>query len=450
MSIRKKIITCNFYFVVMFLAAYTINRNFMIVATLIPTMFILLTREQQFALAEILFLLPFSATMTMRTETTSLFMIPKLAFIIKYFIMGNTKISVKIVSRLIVLFMYAVLTNIFQETFPLVRILNLLLWFFIGYLMIQMLPQSKCMDITCGTFVGGTIMTGVIGLMKEMFPNLASELTENQYRNELSGEIIDRFAGLWNDPNGYTIFLICALFATVWLMQNKKIGAIKFSFLSVLLSVLGVLTLSKSCALLLVGFWACFIVLNRSITITKKIGALTLVGAICLVAASFFTDTLSELIYRFTSARGSEGKFDVTLLTSNRSNLWVSYILAIFKGNFITGFGIDAPLVGTHAPHNTYIQLLYEWGMIGTVIYIWTWSAMLFETRKQKFNIIPTLFLLIAIFFLGCVYIEFLYFMLPLMVCCGKNQQGDITNIKTSRHFLDRDCDVKSKNAFFK
>ena len=426
-TLNKKFLLCNILFSVLFLAAYSINRNIMILAAVIPCVFILFTNELSFCIAELLFLLPFSVTLTISMGTTSLFMLPKLALIVRFLIFNKGKIGSKVFVGLIFLFLYSIIVNLFKTGFPLVRVINLLLWFFIAYLIIKSLKTGRDMVIACSAFVGGVILSGVIGLLKGLFPNLSSELISAQYLNEDSGDLVQRFAGLWNDPNGYTAFLICALFAAYWLLKNRKIKVILFSVLAVTTTALGILTLSKSCALLLVGFWIYFLLSNQGMGFVKKVGAVVLIGALCILGASFYTNELSELIYRFTSAGGES--FNLSSLTTHRSTIWSDYLRESFNGDFFFGFGIDAPLVGGYACHNTYLQLLYEWGMVGITVYLITWIAVIRQPSFNRTNIVAVLFLLVTIFFISCTYIEFLYFLLPFMICIGRVKSDEKTYI---------------------
>ena len=422
MSFAKKSAMCNICFIVFFVMSYLTNRNLMIVSVLIPTIIIIISKDVAYAVAEAMFLLPFSATMTLNSGETSLFMLFKLALIILYFFSCNRKIRSNFFCVLLSLFIYSLLVNMLKGELPVVRILNLLLWFFLAYILIDVLKTDTEINYVCKLFISGVCISGFVGLCRDFIPALSNELANAQYYNETSGEFVERFAGLWNDPNGYTVFLICALFAALWLFTNKKINAVYFAIVTLILSALGILTLSKSCALLIIGFWIYFVFSNGKVGIVKKICAVSIVITVCLAGFSQYEAELNELIYRFTSA--SKSGFSMANLTTERSTIWKNYLTTIANGDFLFGFGIDAPTVNGYACHNTYLQLLYEWGSAGAFVYIITWINVL-DTKRKKMNYIPLSFLLITIFFLSCIYIEFLYFFIPFMICIGGCAEDD-------------------------
>ncbi len=425
MSINKKMIICNIGFIAMFIAAYSVNRNLMIVAAIIPTAFILLNNNLFSGLSELFFLLPFSQTMTISMGTTSLFMLPKLALIVVYFVKNKFRINIRMFMALITLLLYSLLINGLKTNFPIIRIMNLILWFLIAFILCQTIKKADDMKITSSSFVVGVIVSGIIGILKDYLPNLASDLISAQYLNESTGNIVQRFSGLWNDPNGYTIFLICSLFALFWLLNNKCIKVIGFAILAAMISALGIMTLSKSCALLLIMFWAYFLISNQGMSMRQKIGSGLVFVVLCVLGASLYESEVSELIYRFTSSNQNGSGINFGALTTHRNTIWDDYVDAIWQGDFIFGHGIDAPLVGEYACHNTYLQLIYEWGIFGTLIYIAIWVCMMKKDGNVKQNYVPLLFLLVTIFFISCVYIESVYILLPFILCIGAVRKDD-------------------------
>lgn len=416
---NKKMIICNIGFIAIFIAAYSVNINLMIVAAIIPTAFILFNNNLSLGISELLFLLPFSQTMTISTGTTSLFMLPKLALLFIYCVKNKFCFNKKIVLALATLLLYSLFINVFKANFPIVRILNLVLWFFIAFILCQTIKKADDMKIISSSFVAGVIVSGIIGMLKEYLPNLAKYLISAQYLNESTGNIVQRFSGLWNDPNGYTIFLICSLFALFWLINNKYIKIIGFAVFAAIISALGIMTLSKSCAILLIMFWAYFLISNQGMSMKQKLGFGFVFVVLCVLGASLYENELSELVYRFTSSNQNGSGINFAALTTHRSAIWNEYINAIWQGDFAFGYGIDAPLVGGYACHNTYLQLIYEWGILGTLFYVVIWVCMVLKDEKAKQNYVPLFFLLVTIFFISCVYIESIYFMIPFLLCIG-------------------------------
>lgn len=419
MSAQTKMIVYNLIFLFLFIAAYSFNRSLMYIATLTAVIFIFTIKDIHYCVGELFFLLPFSATMIISPGTTSLFMLPKLVVIAVFLYKSKGRIKQTVLLSGGILLVYALASSLLIGNLPITRIVNLLLWFFIAYVIFDTTKTGITVEGT--SFVYGVILTGIIGLVKDYIPNLSSELVKAQYLNESTGVFVERFAGLWNDPNGYTVFIICSLFVIQWELINNKINFGGFVIKAVVLSVFGLLTLSKSCILMMLLFWICFILFQRNVSKMMKMVMIVLFFACLVLLYLRYSDMVQEVIYRFT--KGNSGSsISLAALTTYRSLIWRDYLVAIWSGNFLFGSGIDAPLIGGYACHNSYIQLLYEWGIIGGMVYIGTWIGVLKQSPKtlHRRNWFPFLFLIVLVLFISCVYIEFLYLLLPLSLRVGE------------------------------
>lgn len=394
----------------------------MILATFTIVIFIFSSKKIHYGLSELFFLLPFSSTMILATGTTSLFIFPKIALIIIFLFKKQGRLRYISLLSIILLFIYALSINTILGNLHLLRIINLALWFFIAYIIIDTTKDGIFMESIA--FISGIILSGIIGFGKDYIPNLSSELINARYLNETTGSFVDRFAGLWNDPNGFTFFIICGLLFLQWSLINKKITLSTFSISSIILSIFGLVTLSKSCIILMILFWIYFILCQHSIGVNKKIGILTIFTIFFLIFYSKFSYLFIELIYRF--GKGSSiSKISLDVLTTSRSMIWSKYLSNIWLGtSFIFGRGIDAPLIGSFSYHNSYIQLIYEWGLIGSIFYIGTWINLLKQTNNIPYrrNWIPLLFVMSLFFFVSYLYIEYSYFLLPLVIRAGETK----------------------------
>ena len=399
----------------------------MVVATVVITFFIIRVRNMHYRIAELFFLLPFSATMNLSTGMTSLFLFPKLAVIIMYLFKSKGKMSKRLITTLFFLVIFSVGSNILMGTIPVTRVFNLVLWFLIAYIIFDVMREGIAVE--SWAFVCGVIFSGLIGLLKDFIPRLAAELVSAQYLNESTGVIVVRFAGLWNDPNGFTFFIICSLCVFQWMLMNRRITIRAFIIGVVILSSFGLATLSKSCILMMLLFWICFIFFQNSVNIKVKIGTILLLGGCLILLYSSYSEMLMEVVYRFT--RGSTGSnISFASITTLRNSIWGDYLSAYWSGNILFGNGIDAPIVGGYGCHNTYIQLLYEWGIIGVTVYLGLWINVLKSVQRtiNKRNWVPFLFLLILAFSISCLYIEFFYFLIPFMLRAGESEHADEKN----------------------
>lgn len=416
---RTYFIVGNVVVILCFLAAYRFNRIFMIFAAVLSVVIIIAVRDIKYAMAELLFLLPFSATMNLSDGTTSLFILPKIIVILLFLKMNKNRLRANFVKTMIIFISFAFVINCFREEFNFMRIINLILWFFIAYILIE--TGKRNIRLEGFAFISGVIVSGIVGLFKEFIPTLSQTLISSQYLNEKTGELVQRFAGLWNDPNGYTCFIICALFVLLWEYRNRFINFKTFIIIGVVLSVLGLATLSKSCVLLLAVFWIYYLVFQKEISMRSKVLSISIIVVCLVLSYSKYVDVFEELIYRFTKGTSSAG-INLATLTTDRSTIWKDYLSAIWNGNIFLGQGIDAPMIGGRGCHNTYIQLLYEWGILGALIYLITWiNTISVAIKRRQFNYIPLIIILLLVMFLSSIYIEFFYFLLPLMICAGGN-----------------------------
>ncbi len=222
------------------------------------------------------------------------------------------------------------------------------------------------------TYSFSVIYASFIALFREQIPNL-QDYTGLKIAYEL-GLDVKRFCGLYTDPNYYTLTLLLGLSSMIFLYSKKRIRSIVFLYY-VAVAYFGSLTVSKSFLLMFSVVTLLFIV---SLFSSKNYfaGCCTLL----VLAIAFFlvingTVSLFDNIFsRIESASGD--------LTTNRINLWESYMTYIM-GNpkiLFIGAGISAGYLGA-AAHNTYIDFLYYYGFLGTVVFAYT---CIYAVKKNK------------------------------------------------------------------
>lgn len=183
-----------------------------------------------------------------------------------------------------------------------------------------------------------------------------------------------RFSGLYGDPNYYSVNLIISLCLIVVLHHKKQLGATAALLLSALMVGFAVMTVSKSAFLMLL--LPLLMLLYSKIKSRKyfAFAVLLIIGAglaISILAGKI--ELLDPLLSRFEAGN----------LTTGRADLWKNYADYFQKNplNFIFGVGFGGALVGVKAAHNTYIDILYYLGLVGTIPLIAVFVAI---TNKQK------------------------------------------------------------------
>jgi hypothetical protein len=117
-------------------------------------------------------------------------------------------------------------------------------------------------------------------------------------------------------------------------------------------------------------------------------GAITL-GVLSLILADRFSDVTvagSGDVNFFKPP--SEYTVDEGRLLSGRPFIWSSYIYAWFRGDlteYVIGFGPESwndtfPLYA----HNTLVNYLYEYGVVGVFVILWVWMSMLVSALRVR------------------------------------------------------------------
>ena len=214
----------------------------------------------------------------------------------------------------------------------------------------------------------------------------------------------ERFKGLQNDPNYYNSSLVISLLGLCYLFIRREIG-ISFFLLSFACIYFGILTYSKSFFVMLI-LWA-VIVVYYSIKRRRYALSLLLLPAVGLGIRFLFSgkfQTVNVLLNRFTDASG---------LTTGRTDIWSLFMrhFAESPSVLLFGNGFESIIFQTHASHNTYIDMIYYFGIFGALLFI---GLVYFSfkqgtlNRRQAFPYIFGGFIMIMYFFLsGITMCEF-------------------------------------------
>ena len=272
-------------------------------------------------------------------------------------------------------------------------------WISLFYFIIE---NRKSLDLKKSVlfFIFGIIVAFLIGLLKPFIPYLNNNIMTYQALGKL------RYAALFESPNMlYGMCLFGMAFIHILTFYDKL--SKWWLFLILPLATIGILTLSKS-------FLICFaalvflIAINYLIKFNKK----NLIK-ICIILVSILFATLIAFPYtKLTIERifpknettsitensnsnetnennASQDNFDE--LTTGRSNIWKAYLKDYTSSPqkiiFGAGGGLgNNPEISEYATHNTYIQIIYEYGIVGTLLILLgsIWLLIQFKFFKQK------------------------------------------------------------------
>ena len=192
-----------------------------------------------------------------------------------------------------------------------------------------------------------------------------------------------RFSGLHVDQNGMA--MLALLPSSFFLLSFKKYkNKVLLLVITIINLLLTFMTGSKSymiCLFIVISLLVLKIFLKQK----EKTLIMTMLVSILIV---FFlvgsgTELISSIFSRFLNA-GQDGL--LSNLTTGRNDLWKHYMLELFSAPFrlMFGYGTRASYTyffqETNVAHSFYINLLWDYGIIGTVIF----SALIVSSLQLK------------------------------------------------------------------
>lgn len=277
--------------------------------------------------------------------------------------------------------------------------MNLLMW--IKQLMIPMLiyiffrserPSYKELIVSLSL---GLILSSVLALFAFQIPELLEMM--NLSRLWEAEGLVYRFTGLYRDPNYYTMVIILCVVSMMTLFASRRMG-VEALILSGVLIYFGARTASKSFILMLVVvavmFVVCMFVNKRHVGATLALTAAALAG---VAVSAGKLDVFTGVLMRLQSGAGD--------LTTGRVYTWGQYFRHFGENGFrlLFGSGMQAGFLDGVAAHNTYIDLLYFYGIVGTALFLLTCirAVGIRHHRVRLANILPLVCLMIMIMFLS-------------------------------------------------
>lgn len=256
----------------------------------------------------------------------------------------------------------------------------------------------------------GFIFSAIVGFFKNEIPSIA-RLFDSDFVNDsgaVDSNVLERFSGLTYDPNFFTV-VSCVLIAIILFTTDKF--KLKDMVQLVFLIIMGFFTFSKSYLLILLII-AVLYILNRSHYVGRNIAILIgLIATIVLVENFNNLDVVSVVIGRFESTAESGD------LTTGRLSLWKEYIIYILDRSkvWFFGEGFNALAVNVKAVHNSYIDFVYRFGLIGTSLWIIYFVLCYYTIRKKHKNNsrlttkLPLLVCLLGFMFLSAYHFQQLW-----------------------------------------
>lgn len=369
-------------------------------------------------IALLISLMPWAYIYKVNGVSTSLFSILVFAVVIKYVI------NIRYFNNMFVVLLFCFFFNVFvhfsiNSSTMAFMFIKLLFNIILLYEMCT-LHTEEHLPIILVMFIISVVLSSAVA---EFFPQKALLYNRISVDSTFVEFKYARFKGLQNDPNYYNASLVISLLSLCYLFIKKQIG-LSFFPLSVICIYFGFLTYSKSFFLLLL-IWFAVVVFYSFKKKRYALGGL-LLGISAVAIAFIFSgkvQLINVLMNRFTDASGA---------TSGRTDIWPMFIRHFIENPMVLlfGNGFESLIFQTHAAHNTYIDLIYYFGIVGTVLLL---PLILISFRqnkmyhKQTFSYIFLGFIMMIYFFLsGITLCEFPFVLFLVFMFFNSDEKREI------------------------
>ena len=371
----------------------------------------------------LLFLLPFSTITKHYADSYSMFTILTFLVVLKQ-VLSNFQLDNGFLKSL---FLFICYNLFFSGTGQVATVVSLAA----GMLMLYYTKEEKIdLESAVIAFSLGICLSSLLGLLKSYLP-IVNTLVRDSMIKLQEGNYAMRFSGLQGNPNYYTLDISIALSAIVVLMYQKKQQPIYIG-LMIMLSLLGLMSLSKSFIFAWALLMVCWFVLSCKQGAGKvaKYILFSIVGV--AIASYFFRDYINDFLIRLEQdASGS-----MNSITTGRSNLWGKYFNVIFSDAKILIFGnglktiLGAAGKGTH---NTYLEAIFSMGIVGLIIFMVSLKKSLGKIDLKSIIIIPIFILLFRMFAITILTYDNLWFYILLILLLSKGSRKPIAG-KTTKY----------------
>lgn len=354
--------------------AQTVGNGFLLLLVLIGCLLLAaLACRQGLVIPVLLFFLPWSPLMKLAPGRISFYTIGLLICCALALAQDGMRLTVRQVVLAASLMALTLTAKILQTG----SITNDYLMFVFMLLLFPCVARScpRATSFRCATmfFAGGIFSAAILARLVAHYPNISRYIIVESYLT------VTRLSGFYGDPNFYSAHVTACLAGVLVLLsrETEKRRQILLAAVSVALLYCGLLSASKTFVLTvacLFLFWLP-ILLERGNYGSAR--TRLLFGVLCAVAfvlvSPAFRQVLQIIGARFTEGEGLAG------LTTNRTTLWLQYLTAFVHDIPLTLFGAGYTSVNLFrkASHNTLIQAVYQFGILGIpLLLVWMWNML--------------------------------------------------------------------------
>lgn len=359
----SKCIVVQFICAALIILSYYTTPYLNIAAGLIGFLYIIsdISWEERFSL--FVFLLPFSSVFKFADGQTSIYMAMRIAIIISVLIYDSKKFNVASMYLMIITtLIYNICVSISNEPGFVVRAINIVLWLVISFCMQSEIGENNILPVS-RSLVNGLILSCFVGMNLDSIPGMKEVILVNSVY--ISPDLIEtRFAGLFNDPNFFTVLVCVSLWVSYMEFVKGNIKVSEFTIRTLIISFFGAITYSKSCIFVVAVFWLYVLLSHNKIKILAKF----FLGIILGVALFYFLIINTEWI-EIMRARLGDGSRDLNTVTTGRTKIWAAYIKYLYSsGTWVWGNGLNPLMPLGRASHSVIVECVYCIGVVGSFL----------------------------------------------------------------------------------
>lgn len=384
--------------------------------------FVVLSCGRNAVFAVLLYFLPWSPLLRLDNKSVSFFTIALLAVCLVYCLKDHLSFN----TYQSVLAFFLVLLTLAAKLWQGNPIRNNYLFFVcMLFLLPSVVEKSNAVSFKEATlfFAAGVVMAALIAQQTAGFPNISKYINVQSYLS------ITRRSGFYGDPNFYAAHITACLAGVQLLLsrEEKRVHQLALLALMVLLIYCGLLSASKSFVLTTAGLFLAWVpILLEKGHRTSKFRLL--LGIMCagavIVSSSAFEPLFEVIDERFSYAA------NISQLTTKRTDLWMDYLNEFAHNVSLTLLGHGYTSVTLHgwASHNTIIQSVYQFGLLGAPL-LFIWVALTLKRVRQglkdsRSNWRYTLLMLVGVV-IPWIALDILFFdeffLLPVYVVLGSH-----------------------------
>lgn len=227
-----------------------------------------------------------------------------------------------------------------------------------------------------------------------------------------------RLGAYGTDPNYLSVYVILSMAGILYISTYEKVKIYELVCFA-LLAVVGLLTASKMCLICMVAVVLIYVLVSFIQGKWKQLGRVILgVTPVVIIGTIVFKDSLlifwNKLADRFantTLTSGRDSLFDFYL-----THIWDDFI-SITWGRGVGYFTYYQPKGAEYVAHNTYLDFLLSWGMLGCalflIIMIYAYRRKIMFKNRNAVDFIMVLILAVMLLSLSCMSSDMFWFIVP-------------------------------------